>query len=147
MFKHILVATDGSPLASKALSAAVSLAKSCGATVTALLVVPDYTAHEYAEVVIGDAERLKSLRPSLIEAGDRRLAKALAEIGSDGVAVTPQVVVSDEPHQEIVTQAERGQCDLVVMASRGRGPLKSAFLGSQTVKVIAASKVPVLVVK
>ena len=146
MFKHILVATDGSERADKAVSTALALAGTCGAAVSVLLVVPDYTTYEFAEVVFTNGPPFDQLRKSLAEAGRKRL-DVLLEPHGGRQRIDAQVAVGDFAHEEIVKQAERLQCDLIVMASRGRGALKSVLLGSQTVQVLAASPVPVLVVK
>ena len=51
------------------------------------------------------------------------------------------------PYQHIVEGAKRLQCDLVVMASHGRRGIEGFLLGSQTVKVLTHSNVPVLVIR
>ena len=148
MFKHILVATDGSELADKAVSMALALAGACGgAAMTALLVVPDYTTHEFAEVLLSDGPSFEALRKSLAEAGRRRLDQLLEPHVVAGRLIERRVAVSDDPHDEIIKHAASLHCDLIVMASRGRGALKSALLGSQTVQVLTASPLPVMVVK
>jgi nucleotide-binding universal stress UspA family protein len=147
MFKRILVATDGSSLADKAVSTALSLADTCGAEVVALLVVPDYTTQEFAEVLFRDGPSFEELRNSLREAGRRLLDRALAPHSAAGRLIERHVALSDAPHEQILLHAARQHCDLIVMASRGRGALKSALLGSQTVHVMTGSTVPVMVVK
>lgn len=146
MYRHILVATDCSPLAERGVRTAVELAAFHGATLTALLVVPDYTTHEFAESVFVGGTRPESLRKQLAQAGRLRLDRSLEAIGSDK-PIERLVAVSDSPAQEIVDHAQRGKCDLIVMTSHGRTALTSAFLGSQTVRVLALSQTPVLVVR
>lgn len=46
----------------------------------------------------------------------------------------------------ITRTARRGKFDLIVIGSRGHSPLVDWMLGSTTAEVLAASKVPVLVV-
>jgi nucleotide-binding universal stress UspA family protein len=145
MFKHILVPTDGSERAAKAIALALSMAEP-SAKVTALLVVPDYTTYQFAEVTFTNGPSIAKLRQGYAEEGRKRLDAQLAEHGG-GQRVDAQVAVSDSPHDEIVKLAERLHCDVIVMASRGRGAVKSALLGSQTMHVLSASAVPVLVVK
>jgi nucleotide-binding universal stress UspA family protein len=146
MFKHILVATDASERANRAIASALALAGFCDASVTALLVVPDYGTWEFAETTFVNGPSLESLRKSHADEGRRRLDAVLEAHGA-GQGVEALVAVSDFPHDEIMKTAERLQCDLIVMASRGRGALKSAVLGSQTLHVLSSSPVPVLVVK
>jgi nucleotide-binding universal stress UspA family protein len=47
--------------------------------------------------------------------------------------------------QGIVAAARKGRCDAIFMASHGRGELTSLVLGSVTLKVLAHSKIPVMV--
>ena len=54
-------------------------------------------------------------------------------------------VISDSPYEAIIDAAKKKKCDLIFMASHGRGELASLILGSVTQKVLAHSKVPVLV--
>jgi nucleotide-binding universal stress UspA family protein len=53
--------------------------------------------------------------------------------------------ISDDPYEAIIAAAERGGCDLIVMASHGRRGLKGFLLGSETQKVLVHSTIPVLV--
>lgn len=147
MFKHILVATDGSALADKAVTAALSLAESCNARVSALLVVPDYATQDFAEVLVRDQASFASLRRSLSEAGRTSLDKSLAPHGEAAVRIERHALVAESTSEAILGFAAREHCDLIVMASRGRGALRSALLGSQTLSVISTAPVPVLVVK
>lgn len=59
--------------------------------------------------------------------------------------VFDECLLVGDPGAEIVRFAQRGRYDLIVMGSHGRGVLKSLFLGSVVMKVLADSKVPVLV--
>jgi nucleotide-binding universal stress UspA family protein len=145
MFRHVLVATDGSALADKAVALALRLAGD--RRVTALTVVPDYGTREFAEICFANGPDVKQLRKNLAAEGRRKLDKALARQGAKGEPVERLVAVSDQPYQEIVNTAERRKCDLIVMASRGRGAMKSALLGSQTLHVLSLAKVPVLVAR
>ena len=60
---------------------------------------------------------------------------------------TSVVVSSDLPYQQIIEVARKRKCDVVVMASHGRSGLTGLLLGSETVKVLTHSKIPVLVVR
>jgi nucleotide-binding universal stress UspA family protein len=143
MFKHILVATDGSALAGKAVALALRVAGD--ARVTALMVVPDYGMAEFTRVMFTNGPDVKQLRADLAAEGRRKLDEGLAHHGQRAQRVERRVIVSDYPYEEIVKTAEREQCDLIVMARRGRGALASALLGSQTLRVLSLAKLPVLV--
>jgi nucleotide-binding universal stress UspA family protein len=146
MFKHILVATDASPAADKAVATALQMADG-NAKVTALLVVPDYTTTDFAEVIITHRQSFEDMQRSLVEAGRRRLDNELDRHGEAAQGIERRVAVNDQAHAEILGQAEQLHCDLIVMGSRGRGPLAAALLGSQAAAVIAGATVPVVVVK
>lgn len=148
MFQHILVATDGSPLADKAISTALQLASTCGDStrVTALMVAPDYTTLEYMQLMATSAGWIDDLRQRGAADARRRLEVVLQEQRAPD-RFERAVAVSDLPYEEILKAAERLHCDLIVMAARGRGALESALLGSQTSRVLSLANIPVLVVK
>jgi nucleotide-binding universal stress UspA family protein len=143
MFKNILVATDGSEYADKAVALALSLA--APGQVSAMIVVPDQSGTEFGETSLGAKRRVTEWRQSATLDGRRRLDEALARQGDGASGVTRLVRVADSPSQEIVDTAAREHHDLIVMATRGRGALASMLLGSQTQQVLAQSSVPVLV--
>ena len=126
MYRNILIATDGSELSEKAVNHGIALAKRIGAKVTVLTVVQPlhtFTA-EYAEKTLGAAARL---------------AEA-AGVECEGVHVK-----HDFPYRAIIDTAASKGCDLIVMASHGRHGISALVLGSETVKVLTHSKIPVLV--
>jgi nucleotide-binding universal stress UspA family protein len=143
MFTHILVATDGSQHADKAVALALEMAGS--ARLTALLVVPDYGMAEFSEATLGSGTDLHHLRTKLAAEGRRKLDEVLTRHGERAARVERVVQVSDYAYQEIVDTAERLHCDLIVMGSRGRGALSAMLLGSHTQRVLTLAKAPVLV--
>jgi nucleotide-binding universal stress UspA family protein len=143
MFKHVLIPTDGSPLARKAIKAGVKLAKELGARVTfyhAFDATPAYAAGEF-------------ITPSVMEQIDagahKHAQKCLGEAARMAEAVSvPCETVSSNPqtaYRGIVEAARRRKCDVIFMAAHGRGEVASLVLGSVTIKVLAHSKLPVLV--
>lgn len=142
MFKNVLVATDGSEHADKAVALALGVARG---PVVALMVVPDHGEVDFGENNLGAAGRLAALREHALEDGRRRLDEALARQGTATADVKRRVVAAASAAQEIMDTAARDHHDLIVMATRGRGALASLLLGSQTQRVIALSRVPVLV--
>lgn len=63
-----------------------------------------------------------------------------------GLAFEERTVIGD-PAMEIIQACARPRTDLLVMGSRGRGAVQSAFLGSVAMKVLSGSKVPVTIVR
>jgi nucleotide-binding universal stress UspA family protein len=148
MFKHILVATDTSPRADKAIVTALQLARTCGegTRITALFVVPDYTTLDVVEVVFMNGPSFDALRESFAAEARRRLDDVLQRHDASG-RIEPRVAIGDATYEEIVKAVQQLGCDLIVMAARGRGAAKSALLGSQTAHVLGLAPVPVLVVR
>ena len=62
-----------------------------------------------------------------------------------GVTCNVVHVEHHQPYEAIITAAKKAHCDLIVMASHGRRGYAAVLLGSETVKVMTHSKIPVLV--
>jgi nucleotide-binding universal stress UspA family protein len=143
MFRHLLIATDGSELAEKAVTQGLMLAKELGAQVTAVTVT-----EPLAPMVGGEA-----VYPTLIVDYDEAIASSAKRIlaavrdAAEKIGVACEVIhVKDQyPADGIVETAKARACDLIVMASHGRRGLSRALLGSQTNKVVMHSSIPVLV--
>ncbi|KDB95087.1 universal stress family protein [Bordetella bronchiseptica E010] len=143
MYQHILIPIDGSDLANTAIDKGLALAKALGARVTVLTVVEPYP-HMAAEAV-----QLGGLRKEYEKQVHARASEWLEPAGAKAAAAgVPCELLkrdADMAFRAIVeTAAERG-CDLIAMASHGRGGVAAVLLGSQTQKVLAHSQVPVLV--
>jgi len=149
MFKHILVATDGSPLAAKGVKSGVRLAKALGARLTGVYVIEPYLPPMAPEAAV---MAVPALDPREYEkAAQAQAAKALARLerearGAD-VRCAQQSVSAPQPWQGILKVARAKSCDAIVIASHGRGGLGGLILGSQTARVLAHSKIPVLVIR
>jgi len=147
MFRHILVPTDGSPLSRKAAKLAVRFAKEQGAKVTAF-----YVASAYRPGIGGDYPANTLVSPHQYLAKVKAQAtKILDSVKSAAVKAdvlfAANYATNDYPYLEIVKAAKRNKCDLIIMASHGRRGLSRLILGSETNKVLAHSKIPVLVVR
>jgi nucleotide-binding universal stress UspA family protein len=145
MFKQVLIPTDGSKVARKAIQAGIALAKDLGASVVG------YYAAEPIELVF-NAE-LGSVRPMVVKQFEKRAAEQgehyLEAItrACDAAAVPCETVMTAPAtaYQGIIDTAKRKKCDVIFMASHGRGEFAALLLGSVTQKVLAHSKIPVLV--
>lgn len=143
MFKRLLIATDGSELAGKAVSTGLRLAKSLKAEVVAVFASEPWTA-----MVSGDGFALdfpmEEYERSCAERAERILAKVREDAAREGV-VCDTAHVTDFPAEGIMAAATAKNCDLIVMASHGRRGISRLFLGSQTARVVTLGTVPVLV--
>jgi len=149
MYARILVATDGSELADRALDHALQLAKLAGSEVIIVTVTEPVTlvGGGYATVVGGVIDPM----PELIEAQEnaaRELLQRAAKKATDrGVAVKTVLVDNSFAAEGIVATANETGAELVVMGSHGRRGLNRLLLGSQTNNVLAHTKLPVLVTR
>jgi nucleotide-binding universal stress UspA family protein len=144
MFKHILIATDGSRLAKKAEKAGIAIAKKIGACVTGYhaLHEPHFRHSRFPDT---DAQIEIELERRAREAGEKYVADMGRAAQAAGVPFEPVVTTADAPSSGIVEAAKRHHCDAIVIASHGRSGLPAMLLGSVTQEVLARSGMPVLV--
>jgi nucleotide-binding universal stress UspA family protein len=145
MYKHILIPTDGSELSRKAIEHGVALAKAVNAKVTAVTVTAPF--HVFAiqpSMVTHTPEQYEKYAADLA-AKDLSVAKEAAKAA--GISCDTVCVEHEDPYRAIVDTARQKACDLIVMASHGRRGISAIVLGSETVKVLTHSAVPVLVVR
>jgi len=142
MYKNILIATDGSELADKALAAGLALAKALKAKAAVVTATEPWTA-----MVTGDAGfafPVEEYEKAARENAARILGAASAAAQKLEVACET-VHVNDFPAEGIIETAKAKGCDLIVMASHGRRGLARVLLGSQATRVVALSTLPVLI--
>ena len=143
MYKHLLIATDGSDLASKAVEQGLALAKALDANVTALTATESWTT-----IATGDMGMAFPVEDYEKGCADNA-AKILGAVSklADQAGVRCQTVhVKDRFAAEgIIETAKSRGCDLIVMASHGRRGISRLLLGSQANHVVTHSTVPVLI--
>jgi nucleotide-binding universal stress UspA family protein len=147
MYQHILFPTDGSERSQLALTNALGLARSLGARVTALHVVPEYYPPVYEDSGPFDPEIEARFEREAVNRASRFLSQVTDAADAAGVPSEAVHVTSYHTADTILKIAEERGCDLIVMSSRGRSGLASLLLGSETKKVLAHARVPVLVCK
>ena len=143
-FRRILIATDFGRSSERALELAARMAKAYGATLTLLHVVDDYTP-----LYSADAIYVNALGPSLDEL-ERASRKQLEEAACQLSELVPDpsiVVLRGKPWVEITGEAAKGQYDLLVVGTHGRGAISRWLLGSVAEKVVRAALPPVLTVR
>jgi len=145
MFKHILIPTDGSRLALKGAKAGVKLASALGARVTALFVIQPYFPAMYGEAAL--AVSPQEYQKASAQAAKKALSAVEAEARAAGVACAALAVSDPQPWGGILRVARSKKCDAIALASHGRGALGGLLLGSETQRVLAHSKIPVLVTR
>jgi len=141
MYKNILIATDGSDLSASAVKEGVYLAKALAAKVTAVIVSEPF--HWFDPNMVEGAEA--AYREGSNQTAARILGAAADAAKAMGVACETVHVEEERPYVAIIDTAKAKNCDLIVMASHGRRGMSAVILGSETVKVLTHSKIPVLV--
>jgi nucleotide-binding universal stress UspA family protein len=145
MYRHILIPTDGSALARAAAVAGVKFARKLGARVTGFHAAPPATPIEYRGMLpVGYRNPVE--RAQIIEkTAARHLSVIEKAARAAGVRCKVEHMTDHFPAEAIVAAARRNKCDLIFMATHGRRGFQDSLLGSQTQKVLATAKVPVLV--
>ena len=147
MFRRILVPTDGSVHSSRAVKSAARLARTCRASLTIFHAIPPYRTPYVVEGMNtawpSEAQYLKSMD------GQARkiIARARAIASRNGVTARTAQTYDDDTSRAIIAAARKTRAGLIVMASHGRRGLEKLLLGSETQKVLARTKLPVLVVR
>lgn len=150
MFRNILVAIDGSPQSNEALREAQDLALATRGRLTLLTVYdtgqhdtptvgPNFAlAHLGVEGALDAATRIREQAEELVQGARGHLRPDVP---------CEAITVEGSPAEGILAQLGSGRHDLVMMGSRGRGPLGSMILGSVSSNVLHQSPVPVMIVR
>lgn len=141
MYKNILIATDGSAPAAIAVKHGVSLAKSQGAKIVAIGVSEPF--HWFDADMDPTAATVYALAAKQAATNALNIVSEAAKAA--GVACETVQLEELHPYKAIIAAAEAKHCDLIVMGSHGRGAASAVVLGSESNKVLAHSKIPVLV--
>lgn len=148
MFKHILLPVDGSKLALKGARAGIKLAKALRARVTAVYVIPPFMPIAYGDAAVYvPALSPLEYRKATEKSARKVLAAVEAEAKKARVRCRTRHLTAARVYDGILRTAKKARCDCVAMASHGRGGLAGVLLGSETTRVLAHSKVPVLVLR
>jgi nucleotide-binding universal stress UspA family protein len=144
MKEAIVCGIDGSPAAQAALRYATGLADRLGARLVLAHVVEPLPAPLAA--VGTPASPMPSAFATLSEqeADGERLLAEVAE--ATAVDHGEQRVVTGLPAERLADLADDERAQLIVVGSRGRGPLRSALLGSVSTSLVGLARCPVLIV-
>ena len=146
MFKHILLATDGSAASDHAAQMAVGLARTHGAKLTALYVVDPYPYMGIGEAnPLGFQAYMSAARDHAAQAHAKVLA--LCDGGTPPLELQLRMAEDVTASNGIIQTARDESVDLIVIGSHGRTGIVRLMLGSVADKVVAESPVPVLVAR
>ena len=145
MYRHILIPTDGSEVAEKAVAAGIEFAREANARVTLFTAVPEYEPPSegavYAHRIVSLAEhaRQSEKTASSVLGHAEQLARAA------GIEFRTDYAACNQPWEAIIAAARRHACDAIFMGSHGRNAFARLVHGSQTVDVLAHSDIPTVV--
>ena len=146
MFKHILIATDGSAASEHATTWAVGLARQHNAKLTVVYVVDPYPYMGIGEInPMGYQAYTAAAQQQAAHA--HALVEQLCSKGDDPIDLQVRLIEDVGAASGIVQTAEIEGADLIVLGSHGRSGIARLMLGSVSTKVVAESKVPVLVTR
>ncbi len=157
--KHILVPTDFSKTANRALKHALPLAQSAGSRVTLLHVIFREALNEAlgldAIELLSKSMDIAGEKSTHLPAYDLAALRTAASHRLDELAQSfdqaslkiETAVCEGRPSLEIVDFAKKNDVELIVMGTHGRGPVGRMFLGSVTENVIRSAHCPVMAVR
>lgn len=141
--EHVLVSLDGSRLARQILATATEIGDLYDARYTLVRVVQPamLPGFAYGDLPSGiDTAALEVME----ETATRELERVAGDLRDGGRSVDFEVVRHASPSAGLLEAADRGDVDLVAMATHGRGGLKRMVMGSVADKVLRASRQPLL---
>lgn len=139
-YRNVLVPTDGSDCARRALETGVDVATVDGAALHVLSVVD--TANLGIDV-------RANVQTEQLEAGANEVVRAAVEFAEDAGVESVVGTVESGPsiHRSILSYVDEHDVDLVVVGTHGRTGLDRYVLGSVTQKLLRTAPVPVLIVR
>ena len=141
--KKILVTTDGSENANKALVESIHLAEALNLNIDILNVMKDIVISPYMQL---DSYNIQTTE-EVEKQGQEILENALKLFENFKGQVNTILKIGD-PADTIIRESEKEEYDLIVMGSRGLGTFSRAMLGSVSNKVLNHAKTKnVLIVK
>lgn len=143
MFRHVLFPTDGSEISGHAALSSVRLAKSLSARMTAITVSVPFRVFSFDAVMLVDSE--ETYRQQREKQATQFLDVVRDIAFSEGVEFAAIHSFHEHPHVAIIDAASHHRCDVICMASHGRKGVIALVLGSETLKVLTHSAIPVVV--
>jgi len=145
MYKHVLVAVDGSDTSNLALQESIKLAKEQQAALRLVHVVDETPTYMTMDTAFALGDFQKAMR----EAGQKVLATCAATAHQAGVEVDTKFIVLQTQRicDAIIEEAKRWPADLIVIGTHGRHGFNHLLLGSVAEGVIRLATSPVLVIR
>ena len=145
MYRRILVPTDGSARSRRAARVAAALARKTHGRLVAVCVAIEHVPTAFEPGLYASPALSPQLRHLMTLQDEQSLREVEREAKRHGVACERHRLRGAHAWDSILGAARRYRCDLIAMGSHGRDALAAALLGSQTLRVLARSRIPVLV--
>ena len=142
VLRKILIATDGSKAAEKAVDFGVQIAGLSGAKVYAVYVIDTTPYYSIPLDEVWSKEVYEQLETMGYEITSD-VEKAAKAAGLEAEST----VLKGDPAERIIKFAEEQNVDMIVVGSHGIGGFERLVIGSVSEKVVRHAKVPVLVVR
>jgi nucleotide-binding universal stress UspA family protein len=145
MYKRLLVPVDGGELTERAMTQSIALARQLGASITAFVVEPDMPLPNAGTQPVAYRRQMSAHEART----DTHALELLSQFGeraqAAGVAFSGRHARTDQVDIAIARAAADLECDMIVMATHGRGMFGELLFGSHTKSVLAKITVPLLV--
>ncbi len=135
----VLVATDGSEPSMKAVQRGLELAENQGAQVT-LISVACYVKNEFASLP-------PNIQGKLEDQAREALKEGQARFEAKGLPVETALEAGLVPANVIISKAQEGKYDRIILGSTGVDALEKVLMGSTAAKVVAYAPCEVTVVR
>jgi nucleotide-binding universal stress UspA family protein len=141
----IVFGYDGSTCADRAVDLLARLPWDPGSSVATVTAVPDVRAirSAWGPLVLGDARQVEA---ELMAAAREQLEPAIDRLRAARLSAEP-VVATGRAANLLALEARQRAADLIVVGSRGLGPIRSGIVGSVSMEVMDLMPCPVLVAR
>ena len=146
MIDSILVASDASPAANRALALAIEMSIAHEATLHIMYVIRDMQIPAKLRKMAEVENMVDARGDVLMFVANQVLSDASERAGKHGVKAVKTFVGSGDPAGAIIGYAKRRKIDLVVLGTRGLSKAEGLLLGSVSRKVLNLCKINCLVV-
>ncbi len=140
--QRIIVATDGSPGANRAVDTAATLAKATGFELVILTIGGNISGAELRQLASAEGD----LSEALELAANQILSQARKRALRNGASTVSVQSGWGDPTEAIIGAVRREKADILVLGRRGRGRLSGLLLGSVSQKLASLAPCKVLIV-
>lgn len=147
MYKHILIATDGSEIADRCVDQGLSLAKALNCDATVVTVTEPYSSAGIFGGLFDDEDIKEKYDQNWQKYDEKILLKAKDLAKELKININVLHLINPIPSDAIIKAADSLNCDLIVVATHGYSGAQRLLLGSQANQIITLGNKSVLVVR